>query len=210
MGTRLVIKGADFSKEMPPTLDVSITLEAGKFVLSCDNQSEDIKIYYTLDGSNPSTSSYLYTEPLQAEFGITIKAVAYKGVEKGNISIYEANKLSEFLEWQNGYYDFGSGLFVGEGATAILHKCSKILYNIELLKEYTKAEVYEGYELRIMYYSTNSDNDLLFSSNASNKVALSKETGVNYFTINLRYKSQADISSIDAERFAKMTGLSFE
>ncbi len=210
MGTRLVIKGADFSKEMPPTLDVSITIEAGKFVLSCDNQSEDIKIYYTLDGSSPSTSSYLYTEPLQAEFGITIKAVAYKGVEKGDISVYEVNKLSEFLEWKNGYYDFSSGLFTGEGPTALLHKCSKILYSIEILEEYTKAKVYDGYELRIIYYSTNSDNAILFSSNASNAVGLSKENNVNYFTINLRYKSQSDISSIDAERFAKMTGLSFE
>ena len=37
----------------------------------------DVSTYYTLDGSNPTNSSNLYTEPILVNGGVTVKAVSY-------------------------------------------------------------------------------------------------------------------------------------
>lgn len=45
--------------------------------LSC--ATEDVKIYYTLDGSDPTQDSELYTEPFAVEGDVTVSARAYYG-----------------------------------------------------------------------------------------------------------------------------------
>lgn len=46
-----------------------------KLIISCNNP--DATFYYTIDGTDPTTESTLYTEPFTPETGQTIKAVAY-------------------------------------------------------------------------------------------------------------------------------------
>lgn len=52
-----------------------ITLEGAVASITCSN--EKAKIYYTLDGTDPTDASQLYKEPVTLEDGQTIKAIAY-------------------------------------------------------------------------------------------------------------------------------------
>lgn len=54
--------------------------------ISC--ATEDASIYYTLDGSEPSNSSALYTTPIVLTSSTTVKAIAYKeGMQNSEIAI---------------------------------------------------------------------------------------------------------------------------
>ena len=51
----------------------------GSNAISITSATDGATIYYSIDGSNPTTSSSLYTTPLQENFsGVTIKAIAVK------------------------------------------------------------------------------------------------------------------------------------
>ena len=51
-------------------------IEAQTVTLSCE--TEDASIYYTLDGSNPTAESTLYSAPFQVSETTTVKAIAIK------------------------------------------------------------------------------------------------------------------------------------
>lgn len=64
--------------------DVLITLEGNTATLS---QGDDLPIYYTLDGTEPTQASSLYTEPVVLDEGTTIKAITiYKG-DSSNVAV---------------------------------------------------------------------------------------------------------------------------
>lgn len=58
-------------------------------IMSCDDNSA--KIYYTLDGSNPSTNSILYSNKINYPKNITIKAIAIKDGEQSEIAEYKCS-----------------------------------------------------------------------------------------------------------------------
>lgn len=77
MGKFIVIKDADFSNVSvevvtPTTLDISIT-SAGSVTISDDAATA---IYYTIDGSTPTTSSTQYTGAFNVSSGTTVKAIS--------------------------------------------------------------------------------------------------------------------------------------
>lgn len=57
--------------------------------MSCDDDSA--KIYYTLDGSIPSTNSILYSNNINYPINTTIKAIAIKDGEQSEIAEYECS-----------------------------------------------------------------------------------------------------------------------
>lgn len=63
-----------------------ITVEKNIATITCE--TEGAVIYYTLDGSDPTTASTEYTEPIQLETNktTTIKAIAIKGDESSNLA----------------------------------------------------------------------------------------------------------------------------
>lgn len=78
MGKFLIIKGSDFSKVAVAKIDLTdtpiITISAdGVVTITCENA---ISIYYTTNGSNPTTDSTKYTETFSVENGTTIKVIA--------------------------------------------------------------------------------------------------------------------------------------
>lgn len=77
MGKFIVIKNADFSNVSvevvtPMTLDISITPD-GSVTIS-DNAAT--AIYYTVDGSTPTTSSTQYSGAFNVSSGTTVKAIS--------------------------------------------------------------------------------------------------------------------------------------
>lgn len=64
----------DFNTLAQPTMNIS----------GCDNSitlscaSPETSIYYTLDGSDPTDASILYSEPFHADNGATVKSIAYR------------------------------------------------------------------------------------------------------------------------------------
>jgi len=62
--------------------------EAQEVTISCS--TADATIYYTLDGSDPTAESTVYTEPISVEASVTIKAIAMKeGFNASNIATAE-------------------------------------------------------------------------------------------------------------------------
>lgn len=86
MGKALVIKGANFANVKVDTIDIivpeptiSITI-AGIVTISA---SDDV--YYTTDGSTPTSSSTKYTAPFSVQQNATVKAIAYNGANYSDV-----------------------------------------------------------------------------------------------------------------------------
>ena len=58
--------------------------EAQAVTISCT--TEGATIYYTLDGSEPTTESWVYSEPISIEETTTVKAIAYKGDDASSVA----------------------------------------------------------------------------------------------------------------------------
>lgn len=73
------------NKVSQPSITSSLTSKDYTVTISCSTGGA--KIYYTLDGSNPSTSKYYYNSPIHIKSGTTIKAFAVKdGCANSNVS----------------------------------------------------------------------------------------------------------------------------
>ena len=58
--------------------------------ISLTTKTADAKIYYTTDGSEPTTASALYTEPIIIDKNMTIKTLAVaNGLDNSDISTFE-------------------------------------------------------------------------------------------------------------------------
>ncbi|QYK62213.1 alpha-amylase family glycosyl hydrolase [Paenibacillus sp. S25] len=83
----------DASPEMPkiPAISASPvpkTYDSSQTVTLSSTNSDD-KIYYTIDGSTPTTSSTLYTSPIQVASSLTIKAFGVNSIgQTGNASSF--------------------------------------------------------------------------------------------------------------------------
>lgn len=84
----------DTSPEMPkiPAISASPvpkTYDSSQSVTLSSTNSDD-KIYYTIDGSTPTTSSTLYTSPIQVASSLTIKAFGVNSIgQTGNASSFD-------------------------------------------------------------------------------------------------------------------------
>lgn len=73
------------NKIAQPSIVSTLTKSDYTVTISCTTSGA--KIYYTLDGSNPSTSKYYYNSPIHIKSGTTIKAFAVKdGCANSNVS----------------------------------------------------------------------------------------------------------------------------
>lgn len=99
MGKILVIKGADFSKvavgkvtpgEVTPVIP-TITIDTSLNTATLSSKS-GLDMYYTLDGTTPTTSSTRYTAAINLEnSSTTIKAISYNGETSSAVAKITAN-----------------------------------------------------------------------------------------------------------------------
>ena len=68
----------------------ALSLAAGEYMgaqtLTISCATPDAKIYYTLDGTEPSETATEYTAPIELTATTTVKAVAVKGAEKSSVA----------------------------------------------------------------------------------------------------------------------------
>ena len=102
--------GGETTKVETPTIDINAGtyFETQKVTLEC--ATADAKIYYTTDGTEPSTASTEYTAPIEVASSMTIKAIAAKGTELSSVltAAYEivtpenVATIAEFLAKEDG------------------------------------------------------------------------------------------------------------
>lgn len=98
MGKFIVIKNADFSNVSvevvtPTTLDISIT-SAGSVTISDDVATA---IYYTIDGSTPTTSSTQYTGAFNVVRGTTVKAISLYATGSTSVVVSKKYIISKII-----------------------------------------------------------------------------------------------------------------
>ena len=85
---------------------------------------DNADVYYTLDGSEPTTSSARYTEPVSIKESCTIKATAIRNGEKANIATetFHFSKSTgcpiTMLQPINGQYEYAGGITLVNGLIA--------------------------------------------------------------------------------------------
>ena len=124
MGRILVIRGSDFSQnridkvtivEKPKYLEqVEITIVSSICYMKIPN-TELVSIFYTLDGSQPSTMSTMYEEPFVLEYGLnTIRTLGVYDkliTKERKVIVFYDNNLKTFScssEYKMKYTSDGS------------------------------------------------------------------------------------------------------
>lgn len=82
--------------------DPSIYWDENTKIITMSHDDNNVKIYYTVDGSTPTTSSYLYTAPFVVNRNLDIRAIAVKGDEVSSVNSRDVDVNSRFF--QNGIY----------------------------------------------------------------------------------------------------------
>ena len=80
----------------------SIYWDENTKTITMSHDDNNVKIYYTVDGSTPTTSSYLYTAPFVVNRNLDIRAIAVKGDDVSSANSYNVSVNSRFF--QNGIY----------------------------------------------------------------------------------------------------------
>lgn len=82
----------DFSKTATPTITSNLERFDNKMQVTLNSADAKAKIYYTLDGSEPTTKSRLYTKPFNINESVVVKAKAYAD---GKLSSFTSVKKYE-------------------------------------------------------------------------------------------------------------------
>ena len=95
IATHNVLRTSDVTSKAIEQVATPVIQNNGSNAISITSATQDATIYYTLDGSTPTTSSTLYTEPLHDNVSnVTIKAIAVKesmitsAVGSGAVTLY--------------------------------------------------------------------------------------------------------------------------
>ena len=89
----------------PPKIEVDSLVATSYTTVTLSHQEEDVVIYYTTDGTDPTENSTIYTGPFKVERSMTVKAAALKDAFKmsdvvsADIEIKVATPTAEY-----GYY----------------------------------------------------------------------------------------------------------
>ncbi len=107
MSTQVVELSFDDVKVPTPT----ITFPDGNATIACTMSG--VTIYYTTDGSTPTTSSTTYTAPFAVSYGTTVKAIAVMEDEDGNpLEGFENSEVATNIYVPEGGSGIGDGVVV--------------------------------------------------------------------------------------------------
>ncbi len=96
-----------------PVLDISINYPAselfGPIEITLSSTVQDASIYYTLDGTLPTTSSLIYSSPFNLEENATVKAFAFKSNYNSSPVAQETFVISQLPPDLAHYWSFDEG-----------------------------------------------------------------------------------------------------
>lgn len=176
MGKILIIKGADFSQvavgkvTLPETLVITIT-SAGSVTIVCEGA---MNIYYTTNGSTPTTSSNKYTTAFSVSSGTTVKAIAE--FENGSISAVASKTFGTVIT-----YLFDKDSWENEGIDAVAAEFSKyptISWGYDVSSMGTVAGV------RVYKSSRNADSTYDIYKGNTNTLQLTKIMTIRISSLN--------------------------
>ena len=97
----------------PSIISGSVVQAGSKLILTSENDS---LIYYTIDGTNPTNESILYTEPITISESVTIKAIAIKeNFNDSDIAIFTYTVNTDDLKMPLPTASIASGSAVQKG-----------------------------------------------------------------------------------------------
>ena len=154
MGKILIIQGADFSKYKVESIKIPYTGPVEIPQISIDSETllctlianENLDIFYTTDGSEPSVYSNHYTEP----FEITNQAII-KAITSNSKTVSQLPKITATVDIDENTLELQSSV---EGTIRYTTDASKPSVTST---EYTEAiEIVSGYTYKIAVYNNSS------------------------------------------------------
>lgn len=161
----------------------SITTEKNNITISHICSFDGLKIYYTTNGTEPTTSSNLYSQPFDVENGTTIKAIAVlEGFESSEIVQETINiRLIPRIEYdQNGNIKIstnisGTDIYYTTNGTTPTTSSSKYNGNIEVTESINTIQFFaskDGYDnsdiIKLLIIRSNDDFSSFYESLTSN------------------------------------------
>lgn len=125
--------------------------------ISCANNTVTITaedadaVYYTTDGTEPSNASTKYSAPFTISQNTTVKAIAYKGTDKSNVTTYNAV--------YEGTFD-GFAAFIAANTTGTVAGPISVLYQSSDRRYLYLKDSKDGYMLAYTSSSSNSNPTL--------------------------------------------------
>jgi len=148
----------NLSKLSAPTINAASEIFSDKLTVKLLSSIKNAKIYYTLDGTEPSEKSSLYSDPLSLTETTEVKAVAVKTkgqlgsigtkqfietkVKIKNINLesppsekYKASGATSLVDHLRGGSNFSTQFWIG-------YQGKDLIANLELEKEYEVSQIF--------------------------------------------------------------------
>jgi len=116
---------------------------SGERTITISHTVADVNIYYTIDGSTPTTSSIHYAAPFVLNYPATVKAIATK---TGYANSLVASAVYAYSTLQQPTFSPGGGTYTGEKTITISHTVAdvNIYYTIDGSTPTTSSTLYTG------------------------------------------------------------------
>ena len=204
--SQITITPANPNAVATPTFDPEggTYTEAKNVTINCT--TEGAAIYYTLDGSTPSTQSTLYESPIAINQSCVLKAIAIKDGESSAIAT--ANYVMYIA--QDGVFDFTTGVLnYGSGVTPTNEGQSYI----EEAKTWTSGNVTLVTEGKYRWWFTSNSNSYdmrFYNNNPQTKMTISVPEGkvIARIEINGGTNFSADCGNFTSGSSGIWTGVS--
>ncbi len=166
-------------------------IKKGTKVSLITRKTDEVKIYYTLDGSNPNTSSFLYTEPIEIDSNIILKTYAQSNnrydsaIKTYKFNIDESNPII-YLSPSNQDGNYGITKYYGTE----MYQMNLLTDEIEKILRTNNITVYRNNPKKdINYWNSESnyykaDLHLAIHSNASSSNKQGQNKGPTIFIDN--------------------------